>query len=108
MKMKYLCLFFSTLWLMSCQDTSSSSEAMSKKKDQEDQCCAKESSTTKSESSEITCPECGFKKTEVLPTDQCLIKYTCHNCQAELMPKKGDCCVYCTYGTHKCPSKQDD
>lgn len=56
---------------------------------------------------EITCPKCGFKKKEIMPTDICQIKYTCTNCQAELFPKDGDCCVYCTYGTHKCPSKQE-
>ncbi len=27
--------------------------------------------------SEITCPKCGFKKTETMPTDVCLLKYTC-------------------------------
>ena len=56
--------------------------------------------------SEITCPKCGFKKKETMPTDVCLLKYTCTGCRAELLPKEGDCCVFCTYGTEKCPSKQ--
>lgn len=56
--------------------------------------------------SEITCPKCNFRKKEVMPTDQCLLKYTCTNCRAELYPDEKDCCVFCTYGTHKCPSKQ--
>jgi rubredoxin len=56
--------------------------------------------------SEITCPKCGFKKKEIMPTDVCLLKYTCTSCRAELFPKEGDCCVFCTYGTYKCPSKQ--
>ena len=56
--------------------------------------------------SEITCPKCGFKKMETMPTDVCLLKYTCTGCRAELLPKEGDCCVFCTYGTEKCPSKQ--
>ncbi|MHB8259078.1 MAG: GDCCVxC domain-containing (seleno)protein [Bacteroidia bacterium] len=56
--------------------------------------------------SEITCPKCGHKKTETMPTDVCVIKYTCEKCQAELQPKQGDCCVFCSYGTHKCPSMQ--
>jgi len=60
-----------------------------------------------SKTSEITCPSCDHKKTETLPTDVCTIKYTCENCQTELTPNVGDCCVYCTYGTHKCPSMQD-
>ncbi len=57
--------------------------------------------------SEITCPKCGHKKMEEMPTDVCLLKYTCEKCNAELHPKEGDCCVFCTYGTHKCPSIQE-
>lgn len=56
--------------------------------------------------SEITCPKCNFRKTETMPTEVCLIKYTCTNCKTELQPKDGDCCVFCSYGTHKCPPKQ--
>ncbi len=63
--------------------------------------------TESSETSEITCPKCGHKKVEKLPTEVCLFKYTCENCQAELTPAVGDCCVFCTYGTHKCPSMQE-
>lgn len=57
--------------------------------------------------SEITCPECGHKKMEVMPTDVCLLKYTCEKCTTVLHPREGDCCVFCTYGTHKCPSIQE-
>lgn len=56
--------------------------------------------------SEITCPKCNFKKKENMPTDACLIKYKCKNCGYEMSPKNDDCCVFCTYGTEKCPSKQ--
>ncbi|HWY35456.1 MAG TPA: GDCCVxC domain-containing (seleno)protein [Nitrosopumilaceae archaeon] len=56
--------------------------------------------------SAITCPKCGHKKMETMPTDVCLIKYTCEKCNTDLYPKKGDCCVFCTYGTVKCPSMQ--
>ena len=62
--------------------------------------------TTPSLQSEITCPKCGHKSIEVLPTEVCQIKYTCKSCSAVLYPKDGDCCVFCTYGDHKCPSKQ--
>jgi hypothetical protein len=57
--------------------------------------------------SEITCPKCSHKKTEKLPTEVCLVSYTCENCKEVLHPKDGDCCVFCTYGSHKCPSKQE-
>ncbi|MGY8942318.1 MAG: GDCCVxC domain-containing (seleno)protein [Flavobacteriales bacterium] len=56
--------------------------------------------------SEITCPQCGHQKVETLPTEVCQIRYTCENCKAELMPQGEDCCVFCSYGDHKCPSKQ--
>jgi hypothetical protein len=56
--------------------------------------------------SEITCPKCAFKRTELLPTEVCLLRYKCSACQYEMTPKDGDCCVFCSYGTHKCPSKQ--
>lgn len=54
----------------------------------------------------ITCPKCGHKKKEIMPTDACQFFYECENCKATLRPKQGDCCVYCSYGTVKCPSKQ--
>jgi hypothetical protein len=75
-----------------------------------DSCCMKkECSDTSavSMSSDITCPTCGYTKTETLPTEVCQLKYTCTKCNTEMFPKEGDCCVFCTYGTHKCPSKQE-
>jgi len=54
----------------------------------------------------ITCPNCGHKKEEVMPTDACQYFYDCENCQSVLKPKAGDCCVYCSYGTVKCPPIQ--
>jgi hypothetical protein len=80
---------------------------------EEDSCCDKkdeasccDKNATVSLKSEITCPKCGHKETETMPTDACVIKYTCKKCKTDLYPKKGDCCVFCTYGNHKCPSKQ--
>ena len=72
------------------------------------ECCVIESSEEKSGTSKITCPKCGHEEIESLPTDVCVIKYRCKKCYAELTPKKGDCCVYCTHGTHKCPSMQNE
>ena len=56
--------------------------------------------------SAITCPECGHVKEESMPTDACQWFYECENCKAVLRPKAGDCCVYCSFGTHKCPPIQ--
>ncbi|MFI5203225.1 MAG: GDCCVxC domain-containing (seleno)protein [Flavobacteriales bacterium] len=58
--------------------------------------------------SEITCPECGYKKTLTMPTETCLIKYTCEKCKTVLYPKDKDCCVFCSYGSKKCPSEQNN
>ncbi|AWS89920.1 GDCCVxC domain-containing (seleno)protein [Pseudomonas aeruginosa] len=57
--------------------------------------------------STITCPKCGFKKTEVMPVDSCQFFYECPVCHELLKPKPGDCCVFCSYGTSRCPSKQE-
>lgn len=56
--------------------------------------------------STITCPNCGHKKEEFMPTDACQFFYECENCKQVLKPKPGDCCVYCSYGTVKCPPIQ--
>ncbi len=56
--------------------------------------------------STITCPACGFAKTETMPIDSCQFLYRCTNCATLLRPKPGDCCVYCSYGTVKCPPQQ--
>jgi hypothetical protein len=56
--------------------------------------------------STLTCPNCGHKKYEIMPTDACQFFYECENCKVILKPKQGDCCVYCSYGTVKCPSIQ--
>jgi hypothetical protein len=58
--------------------------------------------------SELTCPECGFKKKEIMPTDACQWFYECTSCKAVLKPKQGDCCVYCSYGAIPCPPMQLD
>jgi len=56
--------------------------------------------------STITCPQCGFSKTEQMPTDACQWFYECSHCGRLLKPKPGDCCVFCSYGTVPCPPKQ--
>lgn len=57
--------------------------------------------------SKITCPNCGFSKVETMSTDSCQFFYECENCKTILKPKQGDCCVFCTYGSVKCPPIQE-
>ena len=56
--------------------------------------------------STITCPECGHKKEETMPTNACQYFYECDNCKQVLKPTENDCCVYCSYGTVACPPIQ--
>jgi len=56
--------------------------------------------------STLICLQCGHAKREVMPTDACQWFYECENCKVVLRPKAGDCCVFCSYGTTKCPPKQ--
>ena len=56
--------------------------------------------------SELTCPECGHKKTEEMPTNACQFFYECESCKTLLKPNAGDCCVFCSFGTVKCPPIQ--
>lgn len=54
----------------------------------------------------ITCPFCGFQKTERMPEDSCQFFYECKNCGKLLKPKEDNCCVYCSYGSVPCPEVQ--
>jgi hypothetical protein len=56
----------------------------------------------------ITCPVCGHKKEETMPTDACQFFYECENCHTILKPKQGDCCVFCSYVTVPCPPIQEE
>ena len=55
----------------------------------------------------ITCPECAHQKEETMATDSCQYFYECENCETVLKPKAGDCCVFCSYGSVKCPPIQE-
>ncbi|HEX6017293.1 MAG TPA: GDCCVxC domain-containing (seleno)protein [Burkholderiaceae bacterium] len=54
----------------------------------------------------LTCPQCGYAKRERMPTDACQFFYECQSCRTVLRPKPGDCCVFCSYGSVKCPPVQ--
>lgn len=54
----------------------------------------------------ITCPLCGHKAVEIMPTDACQFFYICSGCGERLKPKAGDCCVFCSYADVPCPPVQ--
>ncbi|MDP3004656.1 GDCCVxC domain-containing (seleno)protein [Methylotenera sp.] len=56
--------------------------------------------------SKLTCPHCGHQQLETMPVDACQFFYECPNCKILLRPKSGDCCVFCSHGSVKCPPIQ--
>jgi hypothetical protein len=58
------------------------------------------------EYSVITCPQCGHEARERMPTNACQFYYDCTGCGELLRPNPGDCCVFCSFGTVKCPPIQ--
>ncbi|WP_081784666.1 GDCCVxC domain-containing (seleno)protein [Nitratireductor aquibiodomus] len=56
--------------------------------------------------STITCPVCGHRATETMPTDACQYFYECNSCGNTIKPRAGDCCVFCSYGDVPCPPVQ--
>ncbi|MGL1886766.1 MAG: hypothetical protein OCD76_09640 [Reichenbachiella sp.] len=56
----------------------------------------------------ISCPKCGHQKSESMPTNACQYFYECENCKELLKPINGDCCVFCSYGSVKCPLIQQE
>ena len=54
----------------------------------------------------LVCPHCGYIKRETMPTDACQFFYKCEECKVLLTPRSGDCCVFCSYGSVKCPPVQ--
>lgn len=57
--------------------------------------------------STLTCPNCGQRATETMPTDACQFFYDCNGCGTMLRPKSGDCCVFCSFGDVPCPPIQE-
>ena len=58
----------------------------------------------------LTCPNCGHQTEEDMPLDACVFFFECEACHTRLRPKPGDCCVFCSYGSVKCPpvQREDD
>ncbi len=54
----------------------------------------------------LTCPHCGHARRETMPADACQVVYDCLSCGTVLRPRRGDCCVFCSYGDVPCPPVQ--
>ena len=51
----------------------------------------------------LTCPQCGQATAETMPEDACVVVFDCPGCGTRLRPKRGDCCVFCSFGSVRCP-----
>ncbi|MGT2491262.1 GDCCVxC domain-containing (seleno)protein [Cupriavidus basilensis] len=47
-----------------------------------------------------------LRKQETMPTDACQFFYECSHFKAILLPNLGDCCVFYSFGSVKCPPIQ--
>ena len=54
----------------------------------------------------LTCPVCKAWTAETMPINACQYFYECRHCNALLKPSPADCCVFCSYGSVKCPPVQ--
>jgi hypothetical protein len=56
----------------------------------------------------LTCPHCKGSYEVEMPEDSCQIAFDCLKCGMRIVPDKGDCCVFCSYGDRKCPPEQNE
>jgi hypothetical protein len=54
----------------------------------------------------ITCPGCGANAEVEMPTDARIFFYECKWVHKMLKPLAGDCCVFRSFGSVKCPPIQ--
>lgn len=53
----------------------------------------------------LTCPLCKAEKIAEMPNNSCVPFYKCEKCGKLIKAKLDDCCVFCSYGSSKCPLK---
>jgi hypothetical protein len=54
----------------------------------------------------VTCPVCKTEVQETMCSEATKLAYHCPACLSWLRPKKGDHCIYDSYGSVKCPPVQ--
>jgi hypothetical protein len=55
----------------------------------------------------MRCPACGVESASELPDDACLYFWECPACGTVVRPRPGDCCVFCSYGSVRCPPSRN-
>lgn len=56
----------------------------------------------------FTYPKCGTKQDVEMPINAYQHFYKCTSCNKIVTPKKGDCCVFCSYTDSKCSPTQEE
>lgn len=54
----------------------------------------------------VQCPHCGFKVTERMPQGKKVRHFQCPACAQVLTADEQQCCIFCRYGSVKCPAAQ--
>lgn len=54
----------------------------------------------------LKCPVCGYEKLMEIPYDEQLKYFTCPGCHSTIETPEYHCCIFCTYGSHKCLIQQ--
>lgn len=54
----------------------------------------------------LTCPQCGGKQEEKIPTSACVPSYVCNVCDKTVKAEGDACCVFCLYADRPCPLKK--
>jgi len=54
----------------------------------------------------LTCPVCGQAQDVDMPEYGCVSFHDCADCKTRVQARKGECCVFCSYGDVPCPSVQ--
>lgn len=52
----------------------------------------------------ITCPLCRVEFEAEIPERARQLFWHCPACEGVIVPKSGDCCVFCSYADRRCPS----
>lgn len=54
----------------------------------------------------ITCPRCKHTERVTMPVNACQRFHRCEACAYLMKPRRGDCCVFCSYADTPCPPRQ--
>jgi len=54
----------------------------------------------------LKCPHCGVEQRATMPVSGKKTAHDCRYCYKTIQAKEGSCCVFCSYGLHKCPESQ--